>query len=61
VNGYLDGLAVNRVKAFENGLLEVLHSKHAKLLEAIRTSKDLSDESAAELKSTVDAFAASFV
>ena len=61
VNGYLDGLAVNRVKAFENGLLEVLHGKHAKLLEAIRTSKDLSDESAAELKSTVDAFAASFV
>jgi len=61
VNGYLDGLAVNRVKAFENGLLEVLHSKHAKLLEAIRTSKDLSDESTAELKSTVDAFAASFV
>ena len=61
VNGYLDGLAVNRVKAFENGLLEVLHGKHAKLLEAIRTSKDLSDESAAELKSTVDAFTASFV
>jgi F-type H+-transporting ATPase subunit alpha len=61
VNGYLDGLPVNRVKAFENGLLEVLHSKHAKLLDAIRTSKDLSDESAAELKSTVDAFAASFV
>ena len=61
VNGYLDGLAVNRVKAFENGLLETLHGKHAKLLEAIRTSKDLSDESAAELKSTVDAFAASFV
>jgi len=61
VNGYLDGLPVNRVKAFENGLLEVLHGKHAKLLEAIRTSKDLSDESAAELKSTVDAFAASFV
>jgi F-type H+/Na+-transporting ATPase subunit alpha len=61
VNGYLDGLAVNRVKAFETGLLEVLHGKHAKLLEAIRTSKDLSDESAAELKSTVDAFAASFV
>jgi len=61
VNGYLDGLQVNRVKAFETGLLEVLHSKHAKLLEAIRTSKDLSDDSAAELKSTVDAFAASFV
>ena len=61
VNGYLDGLAVNRVKPFENGLLELLHSKHSNLLEAIRTSKDLSDESAAELKSTVDAFTASFV
>ena len=60
VNGYLDVIPVNRVRAFQDGLLETLHGKHAALLETIRTSKDLSDAAAAELKSTVDAFAASF-
>ena len=60
VNGYLDVILVNRVRAFQDGLLETLHGKHAALLETIRTSKDLSDAAAAELKSTVDAFAASF-
>ena len=60
VNGYLDVIPVNRVRAFQDGLLEALHGKHAALLETIRTSKDLSDAAAAELKSTVDAFAASF-
>ena len=60
VNGYLDKLALNRVRAFEDGLLANLRSKNADLLDAIRDSKDLSDANAAKLKSVVDAFAASF-
>ena len=60
VNGYLDALPVNRVKAFQDGLLNALKSQNAALLEAIRSSKDLSDDSAKTLKAAVDAFAKSF-
>jgi F-type H+-transporting ATPase subunit alpha len=60
VNGYLDNLPVNRVRAFEDGLLGTLRGKNVELLDAIRTSKDLSAESEAKLKSVVEAFAKSF-
>ncbi len=60
VNGYLDPLPVNRVRPFQDGLLDLLRGKHADILEAIRTSKDLSDDSAAKLKGVVDAFAKTF-
>jgi F-type H+-transporting ATPase subunit alpha len=60
VNGYLDALPVNRVRAFQDGLLNSLKTNNAALLQAIRTSKDLSDESAKTLKDAVDAFAKSF-
>jgi F-type H+-transporting ATPase subunit alpha len=59
-NGYLDKLPVNRVKAFEEGLLAHFRTKHADVLDAIRTSKDLSDDTAAKLKAAVDSFAKSF-
>jgi len=60
VNGYLDPLPVSRVRAFEDGLLAALRSRHVDLLDAIRISKDLSDDSAAKLKSVVEEFAKSF-
>jgi len=60
VNGYLDALPVNRVRAFQDGLLSTLHANHKGLLDAIRTSKDLSDDSGKALKGVVDAFAKSF-
>jgi F-type H+-transporting ATPase subunit alpha len=60
VNGYLDPLPVNRVRAFEDGLLGTLRSKNADILESIRTSRDLSDETAAKLKGVVESFAKSF-
>jgi F-type H+-transporting ATPase subunit alpha len=59
-NGYLDQLPLNRVKAFEDGLLAHIRSKEAGILDAIRTSKDLSDDTAAKLKAAVDMFAKSF-
>lgn len=59
-NGYLDALPLNKVRAFEDGLLSLLRGKHLDLLNAIRDSKDLSDDSAAKLKSVVDGFAKSF-
>ncbi|WP_442755077.1 F0F1 ATP synthase subunit alpha [Methylocystis sp. JAN1] len=60
VNGYLDPLPVNRVKAFEDGLLALLRSQHADILESIRSTKDLPGETEAKLKSVVETFAKSF-
>ena len=60
VNGYLDALPVNRVKAFEDGLLSLLRTSHAPLLASIRDSKDLSSADEATLKGAVEGFAKSF-
>jgi F-type H+-transporting ATPase subunit alpha len=59
-NGYLDTLPVAQVRPFEQGLLTLLRSKHADILDAIRTSKELSNDNAAKLKSVVDGFAKTF-
>jgi len=60
VNGYLDPLPVNRVRAFEDGLLALLRTSHAGLLNSIRDSKDLSSADEAQLKGIVESFAKSF-
>ena len=60
VNGYLDPLPVNRVRAFEDGLLALLRSQHSDILESIRSTKDLPGETEAKLKSVVETFAKSF-
>ncbi|CAA9324567.1 MAG: ATP synthase alpha chain [uncultured Microvirga sp.] len=60
VNGYLDPLPVNRVRAFEEGLLAHIRGKHPEILEDVRTSRDLSDATGAKLKSAVEGFAKSF-
>src|SRR5215218_5423200 len=59
-NGYLDPLPVNKVRAFEDGLLSLLRGKNVEILHAIRDSRDLSDDTAAKLKSVVEGFAKSF-
>jgi F-type H+-transporting ATPase subunit alpha len=60
VNGYLDALPVDRIKAYEDGLLALLRTSHPDLLEAIRSSKDISDASGAQLKSIVESYTKSF-
>jgi F-type H+-transporting ATPase subunit alpha len=60
VNGYLDTLDVARVRAFEQGLLTLLRTKNADLLDSIRKSGDLSDADAAKLKAAVDGYAKTF-
>ena len=60
VNGYLDPLPVERVRAFETGLLTLLRTKHSDLLDSIRKSGDLSDADAAKLKEIVDGYAKTF-
>jgi F-type H+-transporting ATPase subunit alpha len=58
--GYLDDLPVNKVGAFEHGLLGVLRTKHADLLTRIATEKSLSDELRADLKSAIESFKKTF-
>ena len=60
VNGYLDKFEVSRVRDFENGLLTLLRTKHAALLDSIRKSGDLSKDDEAKLKDVVDGYAKSF-
>src|SRR4029077_12541225 len=60
VHGYLDPLPVERVRAFEEGLLGLMRTQHADILTAIRDSRDLDDATAAKLKAAVDDYAKSF-
>src|SRR4249919_1815092 len=60
VNGYLDAIPVNRVRAFEDGLLVLMRTQHQGLLDTVRDSKDLDDATAAKLKAAVDAYAKTF-
>jgi F-type H+-transporting ATPase subunit alpha len=60
VNGFLDKLPLDKVRPFEDGLLTFLRAKHPEVLEAIRSSGDLTSDTEAKLKAGVEAFAGSF-
>jgi F-type H+/Na+-transporting ATPase subunit alpha len=60
VNGYLDPIPVNRVRAFEEGLLALARTQHQGILDAIRDSRDLDDATAGKLKAAVDEYAKTF-
>ena len=60
VNGYLDPIALPRVRAFEDGLLAALRREHPDILTDIREARDLGDATTAKLKSAVEAFAKTF-
>jgi len=60
VNGYLDPLPVERVRAFEEGLLGTLRTQHPEILSAIRDSRDLDDATGAKLKAAVEVYAKTF-
>jgi F-type H+-transporting ATPase subunit alpha len=55
-NGYLDALPLNKVRAFEDGLLSLLRGKNIDILNSIRESRDLSDDTAGKLKTVVEGF-----
>ena len=55
-NGYVDQVPVERVKDFQNKLMDFLTTRRAELLTRITNEKVLSDGLKAELKTTMDAF-----
>jgi F-type H+-transporting ATPase subunit alpha len=60
VNGYLDALPVERVRAFEEGLLALLRNDHTDILTAVRDSRDLDDATGSKLKNVVESYAKTF-
>src|SRR6266542_198530 len=56
VNGYLDPIPVNRVRAFEQGLLGLLRTQNADILDDIRKTGDLTDATTAKLKTALVEF-----
>ncbi len=54
VNGYLDAMAVDKVKPFEDALLNNLRNQNMAILDDIRATKDLTDATAAKLKAVVE-------
>jgi F-type H+-transporting ATPase subunit alpha len=60
VNGYIDAIPVNRVTAFEAGLLASLRADHKAILDGIRDKRELTDDLNGRLKKAVETFAKSF-
>jgi F-type H+-transporting ATPase subunit alpha len=59
--GYLDDIEVERVTEFNEGLRDYLRSQFPEIGEAIRSTKDLSDETAEKLHEAVRSYKADFV
>jgi F-type H+/Na+-transporting ATPase subunit alpha len=59
--GHLDEYPVGDAARFVEGFAEFLETRHAGILEAIRTTGDLTDDTDAELRSALDGFRETFV
>jgi len=60
VRGYLDAIPVNAVGRFEKQMLDSIRAEHKDILDAIRTSGDLSADTEAKLKAALERFAQAF-
>ena len=54
--GYLDTIAVTDVVRFEREMLSTIRAKHADILDAIRTDKELKKDTEAKLASAIEHF-----
>src|SRR5450755_514216 len=59
-NGYLDDVPVEDVSRFESEFLESLKRNNAGILDALRETKDLTDDTAAALKDAIEQFRHTF-
>jgi F-type H+/Na+-transporting ATPase subunit alpha len=58
INGYLDDLPVERVRAFEAGLLSNMHSAHPDLVRVVATGERMSPETQDALRLAIEDFKA---
>jgi len=61
VNGYVDGVAVDKVTQFEHGLLSEMRAKHRAVLDDIRNKGEITADTQDKLKAAVEAYAKGFV
>ena len=61
VNGYVDGVAVDKVTQFEHGLLSEMRAKHRAVLDDIRDKGEITADTQDKLKAAVEAYAKGFV
>lgn len=54
--GYLDSVALEKVRDFEKKLVQHLKDHNAKILQTIRDSRDFTDETKAQLKKALESF-----
>jgi F-type H+-transporting ATPase subunit alpha len=59
-SGFLDTVPVNKVKAFESGLVSFLKSKYSAVLASIKEKGDLPDELKAQLLTGIEEFSKTF-
>ena len=59
-NGYLDDVPVEDVSRFESEFLDSLKRNNAGILDAIRETRDLADDTASSLKDAIDQFRRTF-
>jgi F-type H+-transporting ATPase subunit alpha len=60
INGYLDDVAVDRLRPYEDGLYQFLETRHASILGAIAERKILDDALKADLTSALDDYRKDF-
>jgi F-type H+-transporting ATPase subunit alpha len=60
VNGYLDNISVNRISAYEKGLLELMNTTNKAVLETIAKEQQVSDKTEEKLKTIIDNYTSSF-
>lgn len=60
VNGYLDKIAVAQVGKFEHAFLAYMRSEGKAVLDAIRTDKQITDDTRSKLKAALDSFSKTF-
>ena len=60
VNGYLDGVDIEKISDFESGLISLIKNDHKKILESISHEKALSEKTEAELKIVIQDFIKTF-
>ena len=60
VNGYMDTIEVNQISDFENQLMDSIKKDYSNILDDIKSSNTLSDESEDLLKKALDSFLDNF-
>ena len=60
-HGYLEKVDVAKVAEYEQGLYERMTAQHADVLDTIRTTGLLAEETEAKLKSALDGYTADFI